>query len=139
MAIRTILALALAGGLIQTDLDARALSFAPVTRLIVWPRLPTDLEAFLYLIAVNFEAPDFFEPPSADTLRPARAAEFLYQMVAIDAGDAILCAKISPNATFTDLYKRTALSRSRCFVSVAYNTKNDALCAQLPRSGTFPH
>src|SRR5947208_1408386 len=48
-------------------------------------------------------APDFFEPPSADTLRPARAAEFLYQMVAIDAGDAILCAKISPNATFTDL------------------------------------
>lgn len=79
-------------------------------------------------------APDFFEPPSADTLRPARAAEFLYQMVAIDAGDAILCAKISPNATL-----RTALLRSRCFVSIAYNTKNDALCAELPRIGTFPH
>jgi hypothetical protein len=84
-------------------------------------------------------APNFFEPPSAGTLRPARAAEFLYQMVAIDAEDANLCAKVSPNATFTDLYKRTALLRSRCFVSIAYNTKNDALCAELPRIGTFPH
>ena len=84
-------------------------------------------------------APDFFEPPSAGTLRPARAAEFLYQMVAIDAEDASLCAKVSPNATFTDPWHRTALMRSRCFVSVAYNTKNDALCAELPRKGTFPH
>ena len=29
--------------------------------------------------------------------------------------------------------------RSTCFVSIAYNTKNEALCAQLPRTGTFPH
>ena len=84
-------------------------------------------------------APNFFEPPSAGTLRPARAAEFLYQMVAIDGQDANLCAKVSPNATFTDPWHRTALMRSRCFVSIAYNTKNDALCAQLPRIGTFPH
>jgi TonB family protein len=84
-------------------------------------------------------APDFFEPPSAGTLRPARAAEFLYQMVAIDADDAHLCAKVSPNATVTDARHRTALLRSSCFVSVAYNTKNGTLCAQLPRSGTFPH
>jgi TonB family protein len=84
-------------------------------------------------------APDFFESPSAGTLRTARAAEFLYQMVAIDADDANLCAKVSPNATFTDARHRTALLRSSCFVSIAYNTKNDTLCAQLPRSGTFPH
>ena len=25
------------------------------------------------------------------------------------------------------------------FVSIAYNSKNDALCAQLPRIRTFPH
>jgi TonB family protein len=84
-------------------------------------------------------ARNFFEPPSVDTLRPARAAEFLYQMVAIDAGDADLCAKISPNATYTDPYKRTALLRSFCFVAIAYNTKNETLCARLPRYGTFPH
>ncbi len=84
-------------------------------------------------------APSFFEPRLADKLRPAGAAEFLYQMVAIDTGDAGLCAKVSPNATFTDLSKRMALLRSRCFMSIAYNTKNDTLCAQLPRIGTFLH
>jgi len=65
--------------------------------------------------------------------------EFRYQMVAIDTEDANLCAKVSPNATFTDLGGRTALLRSRCFVSIAYNTKIDTPCAQLPRIGTFPH
>lgn len=84
-------------------------------------------------------APSFFEPRVAGKLRPARAAEFLYQMVAVDTGDVNLCAKVSPNATFTDLSDRTALLRSRCFMSIAYNTKNETPCAQLPRIGTFPH
>jgi hypothetical protein len=60
-------------------------------------------------------------------------------MVAIDTADASLCAKVSPNATFTDLGHHKALLRSRCFAAIAYNTKSDMLCAQLPRIGTFPH
>jgi len=100
-----------------------------------YERLRTD-QTFIERLRT---APDFFEPRSADKLRPARAAEFLYQMVAIDTADASLCAKVSPNATFTDLGHRTALLRSRCFMSIAYNTKSDTLCAQLPRIGTFPH
>jgi TonB family protein len=101
----------------------------------VYERLRTD-KTFIERLQT---APNFFEPRSADKLRPARAVEFLYQMVAIDMEDANLCAKVSPNATFIDLSNRTALLRSRCFVSIAYNTKNDTLCAQLPRIGTFPH
>jgi hypothetical protein len=103
--------------------------------LAVYERLRAD-EPFIERLRT---APDFVEPRSADKLRPARAAEFLYQMVAIDTEDASLCAKVSPNATFTDPWHRTALLRSRCFVSIAYNTKNDTLCAQLPRTGTFTH
>ena len=101
----------------------------------VYERLRTD-KTFIERLRT---ASDFFEPPSADNLRPARAVEFLYQMVAIDTADASLCAKVSPNATFTDRSYPTRLLRSRCFVSIAYNTKNDTLCAQLPRIGTFPH
>ena len=102
----------------------------------VYERLRTD-KTFIERLRT---APDFFEPPSADKLRPARAVEFLYQMVAIDTADASLCAKVSPNATVTAHRHRTAaLLRSRCFVSIAYNTKSDTLCAQLPRNGTFPH
>ena len=35
-------------------------------------------------------------------LRSAKPIEFLYQMVAVDAPEAALCSKISPNATFDD-------------------------------------
>jgi hypothetical protein len=100
-----------------------------------YERLRTD-QTFIERLRTG---PDFFEPPSADKLRPARAVEFLYQMVAIDTADASLCAKVSPNATFTDLGHHKALLRSRCFAAIAYNTKSDMLCAQLPRIGTFPH
>jgi hypothetical protein len=101
----------------------------------VYERLRTDTTFIQRL----HTAPSFFEPPSADTLRAARPVEFLYQMVAVDMADASLCAKVSPNATFTDNFAHTRLLRSRCFVSIAHNARNHTLCAQLPRSGTFPH
>jgi len=62
-----------------------------------------------------------------------------YQMVAVAVPDASLCAKVSPNATFLTYGRATALLRSRCFVSIAYNTRDAALCDRLPRAGSFPH
>jgi len=48
-------------------------------------------------------------------------------MVAVAVPDASLCAKVSPNATFLTYGRATALLRSRCFVSIAYNTRDDTV------------
>jgi hypothetical protein len=84
-------------------------------------------------------ASSYAEKPLRARLRPANAAEFLYQMAAIDTPEASLCGKISPNATFIDMGGKTALLRSRCYVTIAYNKRNAALCEQLPRAGEFPY
>jgi hypothetical protein len=81
-------------------------------------------------------APSYARPGSESQFRPARPAEFLYQMVAIDNNDPGLCAKISAHATFDRPRGRTALLRSQCYVAIAYNQRNAALCDQLPRTGT---
>jgi hypothetical protein len=60
-------------------------------------------------------------------------------MLAVDNGDASLCAKISPNATLVDLSGQTTLLRSRCHVALAYNTRDAVLCEQLPATGAFPY
>ena len=78
----------------------------------VYERLRTD-KTFIERLRT---APSFFEPPSADKLRPARAVEFLYQMVAIDTADASLCAKVSLNATVfrhCKLFQKADLRRHR--------------------------
>ncbi len=83
-------------------------------------------------------ATSYSEARTRTGLRPANAGEVLYQMIAVDTPDASLCAKVSPNATLVDLGK-TALLQSRCYIAIAYNMRDAALCDQLPRSGSFPH
>ena len=81
----------------------------------------------------------YAEPRNKSALRPARAVEFLYQMAAVDTAAPDLCKKISPNALFTDLWNQTALLQSECYVSIALNRHDPALCEKLPPSGTFPN
>jgi hypothetical protein len=84
-------------------------------------------------------ARSYAEARSRAKIRPAHAAEFLYQMVAIDTEDAGLCAMVSPNATFVSLPGRTALLRSQCYRSLAYDILDEALCDELPALGAFPY
>jgi hypothetical protein len=71
-------------------------------------------------------------------VRPAKALEFLYQMVAVDGRETAFCSKVSPNATFVD-GDATALLRSRCYLSIAFKTHDLSLCEELPAAGSFPH
>ena len=84
-------------------------------------------------------APTYAEPRAAASIRAANPLEFLYQMVAIDSVKPELCAKVSPNATFTDLGGQIALLRSRCFLAFAFNLRQARFCDELPRTGSFPH
>ncbi len=84
-------------------------------------------------------ARSYDEPRSEARIRPAHAAEFLYEMLAIDLPDPDLCSKVSPNATFKELDGGTALLRSWCYRTLAENERNAAFCDQLPRLGAFPH
>jgi hypothetical protein len=81
---------------------------------------------------------NYDEPRDQTRLRPAKPLEFLYQMVALDADETALCSKVSPNATFVDT-GATALLRSRCFLSTAFNTRDIRFCEQLPPAASFPH
>jgi hypothetical protein len=82
--------------------------------------------------------PSYAEPRDRDRLRQANVLEFLYQKVAIDKREPALCAKISPNATFTDYGDATVLLRSRCYLNLAFNLRDAALCQPLPAAGSFP-
>jgi hypothetical protein len=44
-------------------------------------------------------APSYQQPRSDSATHSAYPIEFLHQMVAVERGDAALCAKVSPNAT----------------------------------------
>jgi hypothetical protein len=79
-------------------------------------------------------ARNYDEPESPANARPANALEFLYQMLAVDANNPALCAEISPNATF----RKDGLLRASCHWDIAVNTRNAALCAQVPAFGAFP-
>jgi len=81
----------------------------------------------------------YAEPISKAKVRPAHAVEYLYEMVAVDNKDPDLCGKVSPNATFVDLFKRTALLRAECYRDLAFNERKASLCDQLPRSGELAH
>ena len=84
-------------------------------------------------------AQSYSEPRAEARIRIANAAEFLYEMIAVDSGDPSLCVKVSPNATLIGPGRKTALLRSRCVVAIAYNTRNAALCEELPLAGAFPY
>ena len=69
-------------------------------------------------------ARSYDEPRDPGRLRPARPVEFLYQMVAIDRPEADLCSKVSPNATVRDPGGATALLQVRCYLHIAFNTRD---------------
>jgi hypothetical protein len=81
-------------------------------------------------------APSYQQPRSDSETRSAYPIEFLYQMVAGDRGDAALCAKVSPNATFVFADQQPALLQSRCYLSLAFNTRQARFCDPLPRAGS---
>ena len=83
-------------------------------------------------------APSYQEPRSNSATRSAHPIEFLYQMVAVERGDAALCAKVSPNATFVDSREKPAYLLSACYLHLAFNTREAALCDPLPRAGSSP-
>jgi hypothetical protein len=84
-------------------------------------------------------ARSYGEPRDPARPRPAMPVEFLYQMVAVDGPEADLCSKVSPNATFRDLGGATALLQSRCYLHIAFNTRDIRLCDPLPAAGSVPH
>ena len=69
-------------------------------------------------------ARSYDEPRDPGRLRPARPVEFLYQMVAIDRPEADLCSKVSPNATVRDRGGATARLQVRCYLHIAFNTRD---------------
>jgi hypothetical protein len=81
-------------------------------------------------------APSYQHPRSDSDTRSAYPIEFLYQMVAVERGDAALCAKVSPNATLVYADQTPALLQSRCYLDLAFNTRQAALCDPLPRAGS---
>jgi hypothetical protein len=84
-------------------------------------------------------ATGYGEPRDPGRLRPARPVEYLYQMVAVDASEAELCSKVSPNAMFRESNGATALLQSRCYLSIAFTTRDLQFCDPLPAAGSFPH
>jgi hypothetical protein len=102
------------------------------TTYAAYERLRDD-PAFLQRLQ---SAPSYQQPRSDSDTRSAYPIEFLYQMVAVERGDAALCAKVSPSATFVDASEKPALLQSRCYLHVAFNTRQAALCDPLPRAGS---
>ena len=108
-------------------------------------RATPTYSAYQLLLADNeFRArlratPSLGEPRDRARIRPARPIEFMYQMIAIDAREAALCSRISPNATFDDRGSPTALLQSRCYLHIAFNARDLRLCDALPAAGSFPH
>ena len=82
--------------------------------------------------------PGYDEAPSPGALRAARPLEVLYQAIAIDTREPAFCARVSPNATLADWGGEKTLVRSRCYVSIAYDTGEAGVCDRLPKKGVFP-
>lgn len=81
-------------------------------------------------------APSYQEPLSESATRSAYPIEFLCQLEAVERSDAAFCAKVSPNATFVDDVNHTARLQSKCYLAIAFNTVQAALCDPLPRAGS---
>lgn len=81
-------------------------------------------------------AASFAEARDPARLRSASPLEILYQMVAIDAPEAALCSRISPNATYKNFGPR--LLQSRCYVHIVFDTRDGGLCELLPAARSFP-
>jgi hypothetical protein len=84
-------------------------------------------------------APSYDEPSSDGSPREANSSEYLYQMLAIDAKNPALCGKISPNAKYQSPHDSGRLLRPVCYLYLAWDTRDAALCQNLPAMGSSPH
>jgi hypothetical protein len=82
--------------------------------------------------------PSYNETFSMRNLRPAKSAEYLYEMMAVDGNDPSLCEKVSPNATHQWNNGTTFPLRSLCYWDIAFNRRDAALCEKLPHRGSSP-
>ena len=79
-------------------------------------------------------APSYDEPIADARTRPANGLEYLYQMLAIDERDVLLCDRISPNATYIDRGLRGEIKgylRPLCYLYVAWDSDNPAVCQKM--------
>jgi hypothetical protein len=83
-------------------------------------------------------APSFAEPRATAGTRTPNDLEYLYGMYAIDAKDASVCGKISPNARKQWFNQQTISLRVECYHDLAKNTRNPKLCVNVPVQGNQP-
>lgn len=83
-------------------------------------------------------APSFDEPLVAVSARPPNDLEYLYGMFAIDAKDASMCRKISPNARKQWFNKQTISLRVECYHDLARNSRDPKFCENVPVAGNHP-
>jgi hypothetical protein len=83
-------------------------------------------------------AKSFDEARDASRLRPGTPLEFMYQMVATDARQPALCARVSPNA-IVDRGHEIAMLRTRCYLHAALSLRDERYCGELPTFGSFPN
>jgi hypothetical protein len=86
--------------------------------------------------------PTYGEEFSMRGLRPANGAEYLYEMIAVDDGEALLCERISPNAVhlmpeggFAGRPPLATSLRAICYWDLAQDKADAAFCAKLPPAG----
>jgi hypothetical protein len=84
-------------------------------------------------------AASYAEPRDPARLRSATLLEIVYQMVAVDAPEAVLCSRISPNATVKDAVGAPKSLQSRCHAHIAFTTRDSGLCESLPADRSFPY
>jgi hypothetical protein len=84
-------------------------------------------------------APSYDEPFSDGSPREANSSEYLYQMLAIDAKNLALSGKISPNAKYQSHHDSGRLLRPVCYLYLAWDTRDAAVCQKLPPMGSSPH
>ena len=81
----------------------------------------------------------YAEPRDPARVRSATPLEILYQMVAVDAPESVLCSRISPNATVKDLAGAPKSLQSRCHADIAFTTRDSGVCESLPADRSFPY
>jgi hypothetical protein len=82
--------------------------------------------------------PSFNEPRATASARPPNDLEYLYAMFAVDANDATLCGKVSPNARRPRFNQQMISLQVECYHDLAKNTRDPGLCRNVPASSYSP-
>jgi len=80
-------------------------------------------------------ATGFSERLTPAATRAPNDLEYLYGIYAIDANDASVCDKISPNARLPWFYQKTISLRVECYHDLARNNRDPKFCQSVPASG----